>query len=354
MKISNRKQKTDKKRKTAFRAALLLLLVLSLVFYRDSLGNIMEGIRQVTWKELSISVLLALSGYLLEGITVSCMMETVVPRIHTHGSARGYKRSGIFIAFVCEFYRLTTLGNGSGIAEIHYLTKKNIETGKATTLTMIQYVIKRTAIMLFGVFGFLFLFFGENAGNLCRDYLPFMGAGCLITALVIALFLCITLSPRLAAAALYLLDRLRLKIPSGEETFHKWGEQITLLNRSGKEILLKKKKTAGVLCLQSAKLVLFYSIPACFLFGKTALTVSECVFLMAVAFMLAGVIPAPSGAVSLEFVFLLFFGHFADYQSAVTGILLFRFATWICPAAVGGIMLAGQRVFGLKPERWTS
>ena len=119
-------------------------------------------------------------------------------------------------------------------------------------------------------------------------------------------------------------------------------------------ILLNKNKTAGVLCLQSAKLVLFYSIPACFLFGKTALTVSECVFLMAVAFMLAGVIPAPSGAVSLEFVFLLFFGHFADYQSAVTGILLFRFATWICPAAVGGIMLAGQRVFGLKPERWTS
>lgn len=268
MKISNRKQKTDKKRKTAFRAALLLLLVLSLIFYRDSLGNIMEGIRQVTWKELSISVLLALSGYLLEGITVSCMMETVVPRIHTHGSARGYKRSGIFIAFVCEFYRLTTLGNGSGIAEIHYLTKKNIETGKATTLTMIQYVIKRTAIMLFGVFGFLFLFFGENAGNLCRDYLPFMGAGCLITALVIALFLCITLSPGLAAAALYLLDRLRLKIPSGEETFHKWGEQITLLNRSGKEILLKKRKRPAFYVCKAQSLCCFTVFRPAFFSGK--------------------------------------------------------------------------------------
>lgn len=344
MKTISQKRKTDKKdkrhffsRKTVLKTALLILLVISLLFYRDSLKSIMEGIRQITWKELWTGVLLALAGYLLEGLTIFCMMRTVVPY--------GRARSGIFIAFVCEFYRLTTMGNGSGIAEIHYLTQEKIEAGKAATLTMLQYVMKRTAIMLFGTFGFLLLLHNEKTENLCRKYLPFMAAGFLITLFVIALFLCLALSSKLACAALGLLDWLCGKMPYKKESFHKWGEQITLLNQSGKSILLHKKKMAGVVCLQTGKLLLFYCIPAYFLYGKITLTAGQCILLMAVAFMLAGVIPTPSGAVSLEFVFLLFFGGFADYQSVVLAIGLFRFATWICPAAVGGMMLAERRVF---------
>ncbi len=104
------------------RTALLILLVLSLLFYRDSLLDILKGIRLVTWKELGAAILLALSGYLLEGITIFRMTETVASHVR--------RTDCVFIAFVCEFYRLTTLGNGSGIAEIHYLTKEKIEPGK--------------------------------------------------------------------------------------------------------------------------------------------------------------------------------------------------------------------------------
>ena len=74
MKTISQKQKTDKKglcsRKMLLRTALLILLVLSLLFYRDSLLDILKGIRLVTWKELGAAILLALSGYLLEGITI--------------------------------------------------------------------------------------------------------------------------------------------------------------------------------------------------------------------------------------------------------------------------------------------
>ena len=90
------------------RAALLILLVLSLLFYRDSLLDILKGIRLVTWKELGAAILLALLGYLLEGMTIFRMTGTVI--------SHGRRTDCIFIAFVCEFYRLTTLGNGSGIA----------------------------------------------------------------------------------------------------------------------------------------------------------------------------------------------------------------------------------------------
>ena len=340
MKIINQKQKRNKEiscnRKWMIRAVLLLLLIVSLHFYKDSLQSIFAGIRQVTWMELCISILFSLSAYLLEGVTIFCMMSMVIPCAKAG--------NGVFIAFVCEFYRLTTLGSGSGIAEIHYLTEKKIEAGKAATLTMIQYVIKRIAIMLFGVIGFLFLYHNKRTQLLCRKYMIFMGAGCLVTMAVIVLFLCVALSSRLTIAVLRLLDRISLKFPSKAEVFQKWKEQITLLNQSGRNILGQKRKIICALLVQIGKLALFYSIPAYFFYGKTNLMVSECIWLMAVAFMLAGVIPTPSGAVSLEFVFLLFFTEFVDYNVAVPAILIFRFATWICPALIGGVLLLVRKL----------
>ena len=172
----------------------------------------------------------------------------------------------------------------------------------------------------------------------------FMGAGCLVTMAVIVLFLCVALSSRLTIAVLRLLDRISLKFPSKAEVFQKWKEQITLLNQSGRNILGQKRKIICALLVQIGKLALFYSIPAYFFYGKTNLMVSECIWLMAVAFMLAGVIPTPSGAVSLEFVFLLFFTEFVDYNVAVPAILIFRFATWICPALIGGVLLLVRKL----------
>lgn len=342
MKTISQKKKESKEKfysgKILVRGLLLFLLILSFICYRDSLWNIWEGIRQVTKKELSISVFLAVAGYLLEGMTIACMMGIAIP----HAAAR----NGIWIAFVCEFYRLTTLGSGSGFAEIHYMTQKKIEPGKAATLTMIQYVIKRIAIMLFGIAGFICLFCKEKTQSLCSEYKVFMGIGCLITIIVIALILCLALSAKLTKAALKLMDWFCLKMPSKEKVFCNWKEQITLLNRSGKSILSQRKKMICLLLLQTGKLVLFYSIPAYFFYGKTDLLLSECIFLMAVSFMLAGVIPTPSGAVSLEFVFLLFFTSFMSYTKAVPAILLFRFATWICPALIGGILLVGKNLAG--------
>mgnify|MGYP006949003448 FL=1 len=59
---------------------------------------------------------------------------------------------------------------------------------------------------------------------------------------------------------------------------------------------------------------------------------------MAIAYMLAGVIPAPSGIGSLEFVFLLFFNCFAGEMYTVPAILVFRFTTWLVPFIIGGII----------------
>lgn len=344
--------------KKIIRILLLLLLVFSLFFYRDSFHEIWEGIRQVTAKELLAGILLATAGYLLEGLTIFCMMGAVSP----HASLR----ESIFIAFVCEFYRLTTLGNGSGMAEIHYLCQygakkadppssgkesgrqeaapEGIGPGSATVLTMIQYVAKRTAIMALGLCGFLILSRKTAARTLCREYAAFVGIGCLLTTGILLIFLSLSLSARVADTALLLTDRLIRRFPGRAESLLRWKEQIRLLNHSGKKILRQKGRMLCVVLIQSGKLLLFYQITAYFLRGKAVFGMGGCILLMALAFMLSGVIPAPSGAGALEFVFLLFFTPFTQGKTAAVAILLFRFATWIFPAAAGGILLAVRRV----------
>lgn len=351
----------------ASRILLLCLVLAAAVFYRDSLTEIFREIRQAEPAAVFISILLSIAAYLVEGLTISCMAGAMIPSSfilppseklpaadpagrpdaeapRQQNCGRLPVGQGIRITFLCEFYRMVTLGNGSGVAEIHYLHKSGIEAGSAAVLTMIQYMLKRTAVMVLGIFGFAVLYGNGDAGEICREYALFMTAGCLGTAGVIAVFTALSLSSRIASWTVRLLDLLSRKLPSWEKRFAKWKEQIRLLNRSGKAVLRQKRRILCALFLQSVKMLLFYSIPASLLFGNIRLPFAESILLMAMAYLLSGIIPAPSGAGALEFVFLLFFSRFTDSAGALSAVLLFRFATWVVPFGIGaGIMAREQK-----------
>ncbi len=323
-----------------------MLLCLSLFFYREQLLEIVRGIRQVSIFGLCAGILLSLGAYVLEGMTIRFMMAA-------NGTREGKSRSGVKIAFLCEFYRMITLGNGSGIAEIHYMHENGIEPGNATALTMLQYMFKRIVVLILGVLGYAILYRGEDTGRFCGEYRGFMGLAALISLAVIVCFLCLALSARIAAYTLHFLDWLATKRPSWEKRVSEWKEQILLLNRSGKNVLGQRGKMCCVTLCQFGKLLLFYSIPMCFLTAYSQLTATEGILLMAVVYMLSGVIPMPSGAGSLEVIFALAFSAFGGLDMALSAILVFRFATWVIPFALGGVLLLAERAGNFDSARQT-
>lgn len=335
MKTINQKQ-TGNKKSNSVRSAVqilfwLLLLALALFIYRDSFSDIMAGLRQVTWQHILVSALFSIAYYILEGMTIHSMANM----IFFHDSVW----HGIAIAFQCEFYRLITLGSGAGIAEIHYLHQNGMEPAKGTVLTMLQYIMKKTGIMILGVLGFAGLYQNEDTINVCRQYEGFLGAGCAITVVIVLFLLFIALSPSVMRWVIWIMDKATQKVPSLSEKMNFLKEQMTELNQTGIVIFCQKKRLAWIIGLNLIKLAAIYCIPAYLLYGKSELTSGECFMLMAVVYMLSGVIPAPSGIGSLEFVFLLFFGVFAESGTAVPAVLVFRFATWILPFAIGGVLL---------------
>ena len=335
----NREKGKGKKRKYSGIISLLLvglLLAAALVFYRDSLEDIVSGIQAFSFREIVVCCLLAGGFFFMEG----AVMQGVI-RLSGSDCPLG---ESIKVAYCCEFYRLITLGSGSGIAQIYYLSKKDIPPAQGTGISMIQFVLKKIAVMLLGVSGFLFLLMSGRMGEICNSYGKYMVPGVLITFVIVAVLIAVAASLKVLQFVNWGCDKLSGKFPSLEKTLQKGKEQARLLNDTGKVVFRKRGGFLLVLLKSMGMLLMAYLIPAYMFRGQEFPDFFLNVCLMAVAYMLAGVIPAPSGIGSLEFVFLLLFGFFLPESVTVPAILVFRFVTWIVPFGVGGFIVLLQRM----------
>ena len=119
MRITNQRKirKTKKSHKKVILKWIILLVLLgmALYFYRNSLQEILEGIQALSVRQLLISCLIAMVFFLTEGYIVYYMAHPI--------EASYSWTKGIRVAYLCEFYRILTLGSGSGFAAIYYLQK---------------------------------------------------------------------------------------------------------------------------------------------------------------------------------------------------------------------------------------
>lgn len=268
--------------------------------------------------------------FIMEGSIIYIMAAGIVPTYRL--------RDGIAVAYRCEFCRLITFGNGAGIAEIHYLHKKGIEPAAGTGISILQFVMKKIGVAVLGIIGFILLYCFSDTKTLFREYTVFLVMGCIITTAIVFFLLLVTLSNKVMTFMLWSIDKISARFPSFAEKAASLKEQVCLLNESGHLFLCQKHTLIQIILCNLIKLAAIYCIPAYLLQGKCDTGFMECAAMMAAVYMLAGVIPAPSGIGSLEFVYLLFFGVLADSGDIVPALLVFRFVTWIFPFMLGGIL----------------
>lgn len=347
MRITNQRKATKTKKfhkKVILKWIILLVLLgIALYFYRNSLQEILQGIQALSARQLLVSCLIATVFFLTEGYIVYYMAHPI--------EATYSWTKGIRVAYLCEFYRILTLGSGSGFAAIYYLQKDGVAYAKGTGITMIQFVFKKIAVMLLGVTGFIYLLEQPLTGEVLGGYREAMVTGCVITMLIAVCMTVITLSEKVKDWLLAAIDWAQKKYPEYNVQMQKWRENLILLNDTGRDLLTHKKRFLMLLVLNLFKLAVIDTIPAYILYGMGQLTIMQSTMLMAVAYMLAGVIPAPSGIGSLEFVFLLFFNCFAQENNTVPSILVFRFATWIVPFVIGAIVYTADKLVHVRQTK---
>ena len=88
----------------------------------------------------------------------------------------------------------------------------------------------------------------------------------------------------------------------------------------------------------------WYVIPYIFLINNTESSLFICLAIMSFVIAISGVMVAPAGIGTLEFVFMLLFSGMASSDKLLLAILLYRFFTFVVPGLVGIIVVIAHKI----------
>ena len=128
--------------------------------FRDSAGPILEQLTKTSPAVVIGICLMAAVYQIIEGI-----ITTVLAKQYRSSFAC---KNGITNAFLCSFYRVATLGSGSGVAAIIYLGEQGIEYGGGFGLYMIQYALHKMSIALLSAILFVMNWEFMKSGTFSR------------------------------------------------------------------------------------------------------------------------------------------------------------------------------------------
>ena len=169
-------ERTFMKNKKLLAKLIFVAILLLIIWYtfKDSAEDIVEQLGKT-----SLTVLVAI----MAATVIYHLFEAWI----TYSLARRYNpkfkyREAVYCAFYCSFYRLSTLGSGSGVAAIVYLGKKGVGYSEATGLYMIQYMVHKVSVALFS--GLLFVLNWKVMSCNYREYGVYLGLAYLLTAII--------------------------------------------------------------------------------------------------------------------------------------------------------------------------
>lgn len=329
MDISKRQKQIGK-----FVFAVVIVAVIVYTF-RDSAGPIARQLAKTTPAVIAGICVLTMVYHVIEG-----GITTILARQYNTGFTFG---TGIVNALFCSFYRVATLGSGSGVAAIVYLGEHGVEYSKSFGLYTLQYAFHKISIAVFSVI-LLLLNWGYMYARF-EGYIEILIAGYLLTLVITAGLVLVCCSERLHRILFRMAGVVNEKLAGRfDEPLAMLREQCRMLEVSAREILRRKLLVAVVIALNLLKFCMWYAIPYLAFRAHSDITISQTMAVTSLAVMLAAVLPSPAGIGSTEFVFTTLFSGIVGTALAGSASLLYRFGTFVFPFLVGGVIVAARRV----------
>lgn len=312
----------------------MLLIVGAIIYtFRDSAGPIFEELKKTpVWVILTICV--------------GAFFYDIVESVITLRLARQYQpefrfRKALGNTFYCCFYRVATLGSGSGIAAIYYLNENGIAPSKGFGMYMLEYALHKISIAIFS--GVLFLLNWNFMYKNFKDYGIVLLVGFAITIFItgfLVLFCTSKTFHGLLLKCVWLVNRKG----KWNELYWTLSEQCAMMEEATRILLKNKLLVIETILLNMIKLAFWYGIPFFSFLSTGGVTLPQVMAITALSVMLAAVLPSPAGIGSTEFVFTALFGSIVGTGLAGSASLLYRFATFVFPFLLGAGMVICRRI----------
>lgn len=316
--------------KIIFAAALIVIIIYT---FRGSWKDILNQMAQT-------------SPIIIVMIAGSSVIYHLFEAWITYSLAKRYNpdfryRDAVYCAFFCSFYRLSTLGSGSGVAAVVFLGKKGVGYSEATGLYMIQYMLHKVSIAVFS--GILFVLNWKVMAGNYKNYAGYLLLAYAITVLIAIGLILMAVYPKFHKLLLFLGKKLNYHHKL-DKALVKLEQSASIMEHSTSNLLKDVKMIVAIVVKNMLKLCFWYCIPFLILFGTGEIPLLSSLSVTSLSVMTAAVIPTPAGIGSTELIMTTLFRGLVDVEKAAAITVLYRVATFIFPFAVGAVIMLVDRV----------
>lgn len=248
---------------------------------------------------------------------------------------------GITGAFFCQFYRMLTLGSGTAISEVYYLHTRNVAAAKATGMCLVQYLAQRITIAFLGLLSGIYIY--TSYSDIVVDHKNQIILSYGISLIVVCAIIFAGTCHRAVNHLFTFFERLINPLSSASRRLFAIKHQVNLFQLACLELLREGGRLVKLFFLNILKILCQMAIPAILLFDEKH---PEDFFMMlslaGMVYVLAGVIPAPGGIGSLEWVFILLFQEIMPIEAATAAVIVNRLFFSLLPFLVGAVVSAIQ------------
>ncbi len=242
----------------------------------------------------------------------------------------------MYCAFYASFYRLSTLGIGSGFAAIYYLANHGLTYSQATGMYMFQYTLHKVSIAAFS--GIFFLVNWAAMVNDYRDYGIYLILAYILTIVIVVFFVLLIVFPPFHKAVLFLLGLVNFRHRL-DDTIERVRGYLQDMEETAPDLLKNVRIIVTSILKNFFKLLFWYSIPFLVLLQTQPISLRMSWGVTSLSTTTAAVIPTPVGLGSTELIMTGMFSVLVGVEDGAAVTLLYRFGTFILPFAIGGIMI---------------
>lgn len=317
---------------------LILIVITILVLYLSLRNNYIEIINTIKNMNLLL-FLLAIIVFILYVFIKSIIMKIVVNNFKKDYTLKKSFRMGLETNF---FHAITPFATGGQPYEIYRLNKDGISIINAANISIQNFIIYQTALVLLGIFAvtynYIFKLYPDI--TLLKNLVLI---GFIINFLVIVVLFSITYFKKgnkvVINFIINILSKLKI-IKNKEEKINQFEKYLSDFNDGAKILLKNKKKFIMLILLQLLSLSLLYLVPY-FIIKGVGLNISivNVIVTSAYVMLIGAFVPIPGGTGGLEYGFISFYGNFITGPKINAIMLIWRFVTYYFGMILGAIIL---------------
>lgn len=316
-----------------------VIIVVILFIMKNSLGAIFQ---QIGRTEPSVLI-----GVTLLGLLFLCLEGYNYRQIVAPFNLKLSFSKGFFAFCYPAFYRVITFGAGTLVAEVMYFRQRGLTTSQGMGVTSIHMMLYKLGVITLSFSGLLLSF--PTLLAKMPYMIPAVIIGLAVTSLVVFVLFLASANQRFHQWLMTLANRF-FKSEKAQARIQSFNEQIESLRETVREIMTDRSNVVKLVGINVLKLIPWYIMPFVIFRGEHQLSLMLTLSLVAMASVVGGIIPSPAGIGSFDFIFVLLFSPLVGRVDAASGLLLYRFGTYVIPVLLGMFYVARNKEQELKEE----